>query len=853
MRRAMITVLVLAGTAAGASAQDAPASMPAARAALAECLRYAEGDSVLRSQKEASKAAAERAERAFRAVVAAQPQSADAHAGLGEAIARCAVPHAGMSSIMNVIENATQSLQAALKLDEKHWQARFMLAMMYHNMPAFFNKGPDAIREFETLRAQQGARADAPHFAMTWLRLGDAYRRAGRSGDAQAAYAGGAKLFPTHEELQRKAAESGGSPPPPDDVITAGSSASPTVYALAPLRIEAAQHQLEEARSTASLKRLDVLMMPGGTAEMLQTLQALPGTTRAGDGADLYVRGGDPEETPIFVNGGRLAFPGRWESLSGTTMGVLDANVLSRAYFSAGGFSAKYGNALSGVVDVETHGRPAVSRWRAGINLVSAGASAFRPLGDKSGFWSTAMLTDVSLLARLSGQTEQYPDMPRSYQAVAGGSYAPVSSVELKAVGLASGDEAGRMIHAGGYRGAFRSTGQTQHGALSARWLRSDGRAGINASLTASRRAAGYDFGVLQRERTDRALGGRVDGDLVSGSGGRVRAGLELTRFDALTDGRVPATPSVSPGSPSLAIDEVGEHATHAGAYIEGEQQLGSSVMAVVGLRADRLPGLDGVALDPRAAIAYSSGTWTLRAGAGTFHQGNWRRRYYLPDAGTPSGVPTRARHVVLGAERAGEPSLRLEAFAKRYDEFAQGGGEGPAAVAGTSTGIDAMLRWQRQAKLNGWLTYSLLDAELELENGSQTSAKYDVTHSVTAVARYALSDAWEIGTTARYATGKPFTPVLGAEPPALEGWPLQPVHGTIHSERLPYYGRIDARITRYEQIGGHMGVFYLEMLDLNGRRNVMGYQYDASYTERRPVESFFARRTFVLGAEVQF
>ena len=48
-------------------------------------------------------------------------------------------------------------------------------------------------------------------------------------------------------------------------------------------------------------------------------------------------------------------------------------------------------------------------------------------------------------------------------------------------------------------------------------------------------------------------------------------------------------------------------------------------------------------ALDPRAAVAYSSGAWTLRAGAGVFHQGAWRRKYQLPDGGTPADWHERA------------------------------------------------------------------------------------------------------------------------------------------------------------------------------------------------------------------
>jgi vitamin B12 transporter len=835
------------------SAQAQQDDLATAEAALRDCLQYVEGPAELRERQADAKAAFERAEAAFRHAITAAPRNANGHAGLGEVLTRCGIPQANMTTIMSVVEASTQSLRTALELDPEHWQARFLLAMNSYHMPEIMGQLPVAVRELETLLAQQAGRNDRPSFALTYMYLGDAYRKLGRANDARIAYATGLKLFPAHEQLKQRAAEAG----PPDDAGDAlairDASSLPAVHALMPLRVEGAQHQLEDARSGTSLRRLDVYTMPGGTGEMLQTLQALPGATRASDGADLYVRGGDPEETPVFVNGGRLAFPGRWESLNGSSMGVLDAIVLSRAYFSAGGFSARYGNALSGVVDVETRGRPTEPSWRIGANTVSAGASVYRPLGMATGAWGTATLTDVTLITRMHGTADTYPDVPRSYQVMAGASHDASAALTFKVVAVAAGDVSARVIDTGGYHGAFRSSGSTQHAALSGRWLRTDGRVGMTANVSGSRRTGSYEFGVLERDREDDAYGGRVDIDIIASGETRVRAGLEATRFGAATTGRVPMTRDLNPGSPTELLDAVAESDVHAGGYVEAEQQLSGGLVGVIGARVDRLPGRDDPALDPRIAVAYTSGDWTLRTGAGFFSQGSWRRTYRLPDAGTPSGSPTRARHIVAGFERGGEPAVRVEAYAKIYDRYATASGGGTAIREGRTVGMDAIVRWQRQSRLNGWITYSVLDSRIELEDSDVVPGRYDVTHTLTGVARLALSAAWELGSTLRYATGKPWTPVVGTAPAAQTGWPDEPVFGVMHSERLPHYLRVDSRLTRYQRIGERLAVLYLEMLDLNGRRNIIGYQYDATFTERKPVESFFARRTFVVGAELGF
>jgi hypothetical protein len=51
----------------------------------------------------------------------------------------------------------------------------------------------------------------------------------------------------------------------------------------------------------------------------------------------------------------------------------------------------------------------------------------------------------------------------------------------------------------------------------------------------------------------------------------------------------------------------------------------------------------------------------------------------------------------------------------------------------------------------------------------------------------------------------------------------------------------------------GGLIVGYLEALNVLDRANVVGYTYDATYRERRPIDSFFGDRTLVFGAEARF
>jgi hypothetical protein len=279
---------------------------------------------------------------------------------------------------------------------------------------------------------------------------------------------------------------------------------------------------------------------------------------------------------------------------------------------------------------------------------------------------------------------------------------------------------------------------------------------------------------------------------------------------------------------------------------VEAERPLGSTVAVVAGLRADRLPGESAWMVDPRLALALRAGEWTLRAAGGVFHQGRWRTKYQLPDAGAPSGTPREATHLVVGAERGGEPSVKAEAFVKEYGGYVASG-SGPEVASGRAAGLDAIVRWSRQKTVNGWITYSFLDGTVRLADGRTVSSPIDVTHTLTGVARITLSSRWEVGTTARLATGRPFTPITGVDAAG------KPVYGDPDGGRMPAYQRLDARITRYLPMRAGLGVAYLEMLNLLDRENVQAYTYGPGYATRRGVPSFFADRTLVLGMGLPF
>jgi tetratricopeptide (TPR) repeat protein len=655
-----------AGEGAGVGAQSA-----AADSARLAC------SAAVRSQREAeAKAAAKEAERLYRRLIAARPKDPEPRVQLAQVLSICKIPYADFLGQGRILSQANKLLEEALALDPSHWSARYTLAMNHYSTPAFLGRTEAAIREFELLLEQQGDRADSPQLAVPYIYLGDLYERKKRTEDAQAIWRRGAALFPDDSRLPerlervREAAGVVRSPGPALPPGAAGrnepdSAPRAADFVLEPLTAQASVFRLDDTDGGAALGSLDIYTTPGGTADLLQVFQTLPGVTRASEGSDLYIRGGDPAETPVFVDGARLFYAGTFESLHGGIFGVLDPAVLRRAYFSSGGFSARYGDALSGVLDLESEGRPTTRTGRIGLSMVGAGATLRTPLGERVGAWASVRGTHTSLLLRTRSQRQDYPRAPRSIEGTVGVMAAPSHRLELRAVALAEGDASTRTVEYGGYAGDFESEGTTRLALLSARYLTSGGGATWRATAAVTERTSSFAFGVLDRERGDQALSLRLDGDLTRG-GLRVRTGLEASTAERSEGGMVPLTDRLDPGALARHIDTTAGGSAHLGAYLEGDWLLGRRLALSAGVRADRLPGEDVWTGDPRLALSARAGNdWVLRLGGGIFHQGRRRVQYRIPDEGTPTGVPRRARHLAASVERIGEPTLRLEAYVK--------------------------------------------------------------------------------------------------------------------------------------------------------------------------------------------
>ena len=640
---------------------------------------------------------------------------------------------------------------------------------------------------------------------------------------------------------------------------------------LAPLRITLGDQpvELSEVSVNASafgktgkaegpvLSRRDVMMTPGGAADLFQSLRALPGVHAPADGAAVYVRGGPPEESLIRLDGCDVGHPYHYERASGGLFSALDTYMVSDAFFSSGGFSAKYGGAISGVLDIDlldAHDLKAASMM---ANLAGVGVSGAWPLvPGRLAVMGSLRESFPAVLFRLYGSSSDYETAPISRDGAGRlqWRYSPTGRVALTY--LTSGDQVRIQTDYLNVRARYADRNRNDFAALRFEDVVA-GRVALHGQLAFQRYDSGWTFGPVVASQLERTLQGSVDGVWAVSPRHELSFGATARRRDTRIAGTFLAdSTDLAPGAPTRSYD------THPvldtpGGYVEDKLRLGGPFYATLGARLDRFSTSGTWTADPRAALAWRvDAHQTVRLAGGRYHQPA-AARFLDPVYGNPRLAPLAADHLIAGYEwKSDFGNVRLEAYDKQYHHLVTVDPRTWYASDGTghARGVDAFVqgtwRW-----VSGWASYGWLDTRRrERDDPRPLATPYGVEHSVTLVALYQASPRLHFGARYGYGSGQPYTPVVGRTWDAARGvW--HPVFGENFSARIPPYHRLDLRVTRMVTPPHVLGLrgsstcaTYIEGLNVLGIRNVLEYDWNADFTRRLTRESYFARRVLVAG-----
>lgn len=560
-----------------------------------------------------------------------------------------------------------------------------------------------------------------------------------------------------------------------------------------------------------------IVPAPDVTGDLANYLVSLPGIVASGDrGGQLFVRGGDPSQNAVFLDGIPVFQPFHVLGF----YSAFPADLLQNADVYAGGFDSRYGGVLSSVLDVTA--RPGNLRRVAASASVApfvAAASVEGPIvRDRLSVLASARVSTVEALA---AQYVSAP-LPFSFGDVLGKVYfTPTATSRFSltglhtydrgGIGLASGDRPDEMRYtnsAGGFRYLLLPSQSPLLAEISISYARYDAELGPSAEQAAVRPEVGVRSTSLARFTTDIDLTYLLRGlDL--------RYGLFLRRTFT-----------------SSELDELFQNLV-----TEREEVLEPGVYAQPTLRVGPLAVSPGFRytftegrLEPRLRATLEVGPHRLSAAAGRYVQpvvGVSDRRdatsVFTAWTVAPEGAVPTADHAILGYRLRPVPwaDVSVEGFYKRMTDLSVS--EWTAfprlttrlqSADGEAYGADLraeVRRGRAMVLVNyglAYVTQTITDPRNEVLYGDEVFTfrpAHDRRHQASVVASVPIAGVtasvrWQFG------SGLPFSRALGfdvflppdgsTDPTGEPGTP-RVIYDRPFNAELPTYHRLDLSVDR--------------------------------------------------------
>ena len=593
----------------------------------------------------------------------------------------------------------------------------------------------------------------------------------------------------------------------------------------------ASTYDIGEAEGV-SLSSLDVVRTPGAAADVFRALQTFPGLVQVDEGAGLFVRGGDISETLTLLDGATVTYPYRYSSPTGGFFGMFDPFLLEGIHFSSGGFSARYGDALSAVVDLTSHGRPQTGSLSTTVSLAAVSVMGAVPLNRRWGIRFAGNRSHAGLMFDINGGAEDFDRVPESIDGSASltGRYGRSGQVKLFVFG--SGDDIGVDFESPAFDGLYQGKGETHMGNATFSQLFGE-RVLVAGSLSTTRRQQRSNLGVLDLAIDDTVRKVRVDGSVNTHERLKIHAGGEVERRAADVTGTTPDDDKdFGPGAEFTSF-ATSYRATRGGAYLEVETRPSRRWLLSIGARGDYHTAIDETVVDPRlSTVLQITEHGGIKLAWGIYHQFPGPQ-FYDAQAGNPLLGPMRATHYIAGYDYGAGPwRARIEGYYKEYDHlplddvelnYTNGG-------SGYARGVDLFLKGHL-GFCEGRVSYSYLRARRkELDKSVPAPPDFDITHTVGVVAQFPMPFGMELSTAYRFATGKPYTPAPGR----------------YNSARVPDYRKWDLAMSKLQSFWpGNFTVFFVSVFNVMDTKNIQDYVYAPDYSERTEVRSYFERSIY--------
>ncbi|MCF0073549.1 TonB-dependent receptor [Dyadobacter sp. CY261] len=509
-----------------------------------------------------------------------------------------------------------------------------------------------------------------------------------------------------------------------------------SINVLTAVTITAGAMEASDEKKSVVLKPLDIVTTSGAMGDITAALLTLPGTSTVGNDGRLFVRGGDASETAIFVDGMQVGNAFGTTASNVPTRTRFSPNLFKGSFFSTGGYSAEYGQALSSALALNTLDLPL--RNQGDLSIMALGGGYTQTLvGKQQSLTASANYYNLAPYQSIIKQNFDWEQAPASWDSEISlrhkwGNAAKSRSGMLKAYFHSEGNRMAiwQKIPGSDSRGdRIQLRNNYHYGNLSFRHSNSNGWLLYGgAAYSYNKDAWKLNFDPVRQVTTlshTKIVAVRDFSSRFS-----LKNGLEWyikTYSEALTD-------------QNLRRDFTDHQLNH---FAEGSYYFSNRLVMVGGVRTGYSSLARQVWIDPRFSMAYKfENEGQVSFAAGRFNQ--------LPEEKTRihdiNLKNTSATHYILNYFIVNNNrTLRAEAFYKNYNHLTtwQGNASEPFDIAqngtGYARGFDLFYRDKKSLKSTDfWITYSFIDSKRQYATyTTRIQPSFAPRHNASVVAKH--------------------------------------------------------------------------------------------------------------------
>ena len=556
------------------------------------------------------------------------------------------------------------------------------------------------------------------------------------------------------------------------------------------------------------LKPLDVVTTASALGDFVGALQTLPGTATVAEDGRLFVRGGDANETQIFIDGIRVFTPYTPTTNNIPTRGRYSPFLFDGITFSTGGYSAEYGQALSSVLLLNTIDEPDQNKTDISLMTVGGGLGHTKKWEKSSLSLSTSYINLAPYLAVFPGRNDwEKPFETFAGEAVyryrtANGLFKFYTAVDATNFELTQEDI---NIPEGidfklNNKNFYLNTSYT--GMIGDTW---------SVNTGASYTLASNRIDVISNEIGDTENSFHVKAKLKKRFSSRIKLafGAEhfFTNFDEDFQGDFE----------DISVSEnYGYKANISALFAESDIVFSKKFAMKIGLRAEYTDIMDAFTLSPRASVAYKTGRKSqLSLAYGDFYQNPVSE--YLKFS--TNFEPQQTKHYILNYQYNDNGRIfRAEGYRKEYNSLVTFDTEMASFDStygndgdGYAQGIDIFWRDNTSIKnMDYWVSYSFLDSERQYLNyPTRARAPFANAHNISIVGKYFIND-WksQVGLSYQYGSGRSYT---------------NPNHPGFLQEQTQSFNSLSIN---WAYLITQQKILYASINNILGFNNINGYQY---------------------------